>query len=93
VNKDTLSSISTLTINNQQLSHLGECINLCYNIQVLHIYENNLVNLNYIENLHNLRILYAQDNKITNADSIQGLNRLEKMYTLMSQVATLIKTI
>jgi hypothetical protein len=31
-NKDTLSTVSTLTINGQQLTHLAECLNLCYNI-------------------------------------------------------------
>lgn len=50
-NRDTLSTVSALTINKQSLTHLNECINLCYNVQVLHLYENQLTSLRYIENL------------------------------------------
>lgn len=77
--KDTLYSINVLSLNSRGLDRLSECISFCSNLQVLHIYENNLESLDYLEKVPMLRILNAQNNRIRSADCLEAMDALEKL--------------
>ncbi|KAM3133245.1 hypothetical protein pb186bvf_014673 [Paramecium bursaria] len=75
---DNLNDAQVLSLNGLGLTDITDCINIAQQLQILHLYDNNIESIELKEFQH-LRILNLQNNKLRIAE-IDQLPSLDKVY-------------